>query len=294
MTAHSKTETLHTRAQQLGDNLPPLLLAAEKVASIVSQGIHGRRQVGKGETFWEFRRYKFGDPAQRIDWRQSAKSDRVYIKETEWEAAQSIWLWRDTSNSMTFSSKQGQPDKLARATLLELALAALLMRGGENVALSGEHTGKPKLTLLEMAETLSQDITTSEAAFVDVDIPRNARVVMFSDFLETESDRNTRETSLKRLAGQGVGGVIVHIYDPVEQSLPYKGRVNFEGLEGEPDMMIERVEHVSNAYQQVWQDHVNQLKEFAANLGWSFISHNTNEPPYSALTQIYAKLSGGK
>ena len=129
---------LLSRGEALAAALPPLLVAAERVAATVSQGVHGRRRVGEGETFWQFRRYQPGDPAQRIDWRQSAKSDRVYVRENEWEAAQSVWLWRDGSASMRWRVARDRPTKLERADLLLLALAALLVRGGEHVALLGE------------------------------------------------------------------------------------------------------------------------------------------------------------
>ena len=61
------------QAEQLAATLPSLLVAAERVAAIVAQGVHGRRRVGIGETFWQFRGYHFGDQPQSIDWRQSAK-----------------------------------------------------------------------------------------------------------------------------------------------------------------------------------------------------------------------------
>ncbi len=128
---------LRQRAEQLAATLPPLLVAAERVASTVAQGVHGRRRVGQGETFWQFREYHFGDQPQSIDWRQSAKSDRVYVRQMEWEAAQSVWVWRDTSASMDWCSSDRYPDKRGRADLLALALAALLLRGGEHVTLLG-------------------------------------------------------------------------------------------------------------------------------------------------------------
>ena len=106
---------LQHHAEQLAAALPPLMVSAERVATTVAQGVHGRRRVGQGETFWQFRRYEFGDSAQRIDWRRSAKSDPVYIRETEWEAAQSVWIWTDRSPSMAFSSVDALPTKGARA-----------------------------------------------------------------------------------------------------------------------------------------------------------------------------------
>ncbi|MEN8196305.1 MAG: DUF58 domain-containing protein, partial [Pseudomonadota bacterium] len=124
-------------AERLGSALPPLLVEAERVAQTVAQGVHGRRRVGQGETFWQFRRYQPGDPTTAIDWRQTAKSQAVFVRETEWEAAQSVWLWRDSSPSMDYASGAELPPKQERAELLLLAAAALLVRGGERVALLG-------------------------------------------------------------------------------------------------------------------------------------------------------------
>src|ERR1051326_6016711 len=129
--ARSLRASLRDRAEQAAAVLPPLLVAAERVATTVAQGVHGRRRVGQGETFWQFRQYEPGDPVPRIDWRESAKSQRLYIRETEWEAAQSVWLWRDMSASMDYASLKELPTKRGRADILMLALAALLVRGGE-------------------------------------------------------------------------------------------------------------------------------------------------------------------
>src|SRR5438034_3270222 len=133
---------LRDRAEQAAAVLPPLLVAAERVAVTVAQGVHGRRRVGQGETFWQFRQYEPGDAASRIDWRESAKSQRLYVRETEWEAAQSVWLWRDASPSMEYTSTDyvadaGWPTKRNRAELILVALASLLVRGGERLTLLG-------------------------------------------------------------------------------------------------------------------------------------------------------------
>ena len=125
-------------AEALGARLPPLLVAADRVASTVAQGVHGRRRVGQGDSFWQFRRFVSGDPLSRIDWRQSAKSGRGapdgwFIRETEWEAAQTVCLWRDASASMRWRSRQVPMEKRDRANLLLLSLASLLLRGGERV-----------------------------------------------------------------------------------------------------------------------------------------------------------------
>jgi uncharacterized protein (DUF58 family) len=126
------------QAESLADRLPPLMVAAERVAATVAQGVHGRRRVGIGETFWQFRPYQPGDSSTRIDWRQSARGSQLFLREQEWEAAESVWLWCDGSPSMDYRSSARIPTNQVLALLLLLALASLLTRAGERVALLGE------------------------------------------------------------------------------------------------------------------------------------------------------------
>src|SRR3546814_20651845 len=90
---------LRHRAEQLAATLPPLLVAAERVAATVAQGVHGRRRVGQGETFWQYRQYDMGDQPHSIEWRQSAKPDMVFVGQKAREAAQSEWRWQIGSAS---------------------------------------------------------------------------------------------------------------------------------------------------------------------------------------------------
>ncbi|HZH47161.1 MAG TPA: DUF58 domain-containing protein, partial [Roseococcus sp.] len=123
------------QAEAAAARLPPLVVEAERVAATIMQGAHGRRRAGQGDAFWQFRPYSPGDSAARVDWRQSAKAQRLFVRETEWEAAQTVVLWRDASHSMDWRSRPALPTKAERAALLLLALAALLLRGGERVRL---------------------------------------------------------------------------------------------------------------------------------------------------------------
>src|ERR1700760_229895 len=144
---------LQHEADGLSASLPPLMVAAERLAASVSLGIHGRRRAGMGESFWQFRRYQNEDAA-RIDWRQSAKSQHLYVREREWESAQTVWLWRDGGAGMDFSS--GSVSKRERAELLLLGLASLLVRGGERVGFlgGGERPAASRLALIRIAHAL--------------------------------------------------------------------------------------------------------------------------------------------
>lgn len=109
----SDFSALQHEADGLASGLPPLMVEADHLAASVSLGVHGRRRAGMGESFWQFRRYSHTDPSSAIDWRQSAKSQHIFVREREWEAAQTVWFWRDASANMNF--KSGYVSKRTRA-----------------------------------------------------------------------------------------------------------------------------------------------------------------------------------
>ena len=281
------------RAESLAAPLPPLLVAAERVAMTVAQGVHGRRRVGTGESFWQFRRYQPGDGVQRIDWRQTAKSQAVYVREYEWEASQTVWLWRDGSASMAYRSGPPLPTKRDCADLILLALGALLSRAGERVALlAGDAppaTGR--VNLGRMAAALVKPDTGPPAADglpPAADLPRHAELVLLGDFLDPLDAIDRRVATF---AARGVRGHLLQILDPAEQSLPFRGRIHFAGLECEPEELVPRVEAVQPQYLDRLQAQHDGLEAMARHIGWSFTTHRTDHPAQAALLALYMALA---
>jgi len=281
----------HHNAEALASGFPALLVAAERVAATVSQGVHGRRRVGQGETFWQFRRYEPGDSTQQIDWRQSAKSTPIYVRETEWEAAQSVWLWRDGSASMDFKSSENMSNKSERAELLLMALASLLARGGERTALLGTgmtpSTGRSVLpqilSMLESGGVPSENLPQIET------LPRHARMVWFGDFLAHPEEL---DAVVRVYANHGVKGHLVQVLDPAEELLPYDGRVMFNGMEnGDGEVLVRRVEGLRAAYRQEIARHNDALKAIVQRYDWSLATHRTDHPPEPVLLALYLLLS---
>ena len=293
---------LRDRAEQEAAALPPLLVAAERVAATVAQGIHGRRRVGQGETFWQFRQYQPGDAATRIDWRESAKSQRLYVRETEWEAAQSVWLWRDASPSMDYSSagyllNADWPTKRERAELILVALASLLVRGGERLSLLGSGiapmSGRIALSrLVGLIEHDGPHATAAKAGRPAAEpLPRAAQLVLIGDFLGPLDATNNM---VGEFAASGVKGHLLQIVDPAEEDLPFDGRVRFEGVEERDDLVIGRVENIRDAYAGRFREHRDGLRGIARSVGWTFGSHRTDRPPHLALLALHAALAPGR
>ena len=279
------------RAEDLASTLPPLLVAAERVAATVAQGVHGRRRVGTGESFWQFRRYQAGDAASVIDWRQSARTDRLFVRQHEWEAAQSVWLWRDSSPSMQYRSRGAETTKADRATLLLLALAALLVRGGERIALLGDGrrpaTGGAALARITDAVTVAdrdpgQSLPPREA------LPRHAEVVLIGDFLSPVEDL---EQLVRHFSERGISGHLLQVLDPAEEDLPFAGRAEFVGAEGEGTMVAGRVEALRDSYDLRLRAQREALGRLGRNAHWSFTTHRTDRPPQVPLLALYESLA---
>ena len=274
-------------AEAAAARLPPLIAEAERVAATVTQGVHGRRRSGHGDAFWQFRPYMPGDAATSVDWRQSAKADRLFVRETEWEAAQTVLLWRDPSPSMKWRSHRALAEKSERADLLLLALASLLLRGGERVRLPGDdrRTYMGRAALPALAAALTRPMQVAAPA---LDVTRHARLVMFGDFLQPLSEI---QATLSGFAARPIRGQMLQILDPAEESLPYTGRIRFDGLEGEAPLLVPRVETIRAVYAERLAAHRAGIGLLARGAGWGFATHRTDQPPHLALLALWQALA---
>lgn len=287
----ARNRDIRQRALALSQGYPALLAEAERVASIVASGVHGRRRAGQGETFWQYRNYHTTDAASQIDWRRSARGDQVFVRDNEWEAANSIYLWPDTRPGMVWGSDKALPTKADRGQILILAIANLLMKAGERCALVGlqDRARSGRVGYERLAESMMRSQTDERA--LETDIPAHSRFVITSDFLDPIEDWRQR---LSRLSGQSVNGVLVQIIDPAEEAFPYKGRLNMRAPSGGKRFLLGRAETARTEYQKKLANHNTRLANTAARLGWTLIRHRTDQPATQALNALYQALSGEK
>jgi uncharacterized protein (DUF58 family) len=259
-------------------------VAAERLAASVSLGVHGRRRAGMGESFWQFRRYQNEDAA-RIDWRQSAKSQHLYVREREWEAAQTVWFWRDGGTGMAFAS--GQVSKKSRADLLLLALASLFVRGGERVGYlgGGERPAASRLALMRIAHSLLDGRLKAQILPPEIPVTRGSTLVWLSDFLDPGAFE-----AMRGVARRGISGHLVRIVDPAEEDFPYTGRARFESMRGKDTALFGRAESVGDAYRARFRAHGEAVADLALHLGWTVTSHRTDHPPLGALVGLHTAI----
>jgi uncharacterized protein (DUF58 family) len=288
-----KLSTLEAEAHDLAARLPELVLDALKVANTVAHGIHGRRRAGSGETFWQFRQFQAGDPATSIDWRRSASSDQLYVREREWEASHTFWLWPDLSPSMSFRSHLAPVSKRDRALLLMLAAAEMLVGAGERVALFGlTPPMASRRATSRIAETLAAhhaDAALSSGLPPPARLSRFSSALLFGDFLDPVE---TIAARINEMGASGVTGHLLQILDPAEETLAYAGRMEFRSPEGNERWIADRVESLRPAYQRRLAAHRASIAEVARRIGWSFLVHHTDRPAAEPLLTLIMRLQG--
>jgi len=276
-----ETETALTLAQRL----PRLILESRRVAASLSHGIHGRRRAGIGETFWQFRPFVVGEAAQRIDWRRSGRDDRLFVREREWETAQSIWIWIDRSASMGFASDLAQAPKIERALVLGLALGDTFVEGGERVGLLGL---MPPRATTRIAENMAQALVADSRA-LDIDLPPSHAIatldeaILIGDFLSRPKDI---ALSVQGISARGARGHLVMIVDPVEETFPFQGQAILQDLEDGLSLRVGDAAAWGKAYRERIAQHRAEIEEIVRSRGWTLTIHRTDRPASEAALRI--------
>ena len=280
-------------AAALSARLPSLIIAARNVAQTVRHGVHGRRRAGSGETFWQFRPFVSGEPSSRVDWRRSAREERAFVREREWEAAHTVWIWFDRSASMRFGSSLAQATKIDRAAVIALAFADLCVRGGERAGLLG--LTRP-LADPGVIERFAEAIATDERLHGASDAPlpplapaaARSMTLLIGDFL---SEPERTEGTLRAISAEGAIGELLIVVDPVEEIYPFSGNVEFLHPGGGLRLLSPRAQNIREAYLAKLSAHREALRRICGSLGWSMSLTRTDHSAAEILLALRMRLS---
>lgn len=273
-------------AEALAARLPKLMVAARHTASIVGQGVHGRRRAGQGEHFYEFRRYQAGEPVSRIDWRRSARQRRLYVREREWESVHTVYIGCDLSPSMQFRSRLGKEAKNWRAAHLALALSALCLQSGEKVAslaTGRRHAGKVAL------EPLAQEIMQNPEIKVATErLKPYSDFIIISDFLMEDE---ALDALFARVRANRARPVFMHIIDPAETIFPYRGHTRFEDPETGERVRFGEAQEAQKRYQALFEDFRRSLRAKVVRNSGVYLAHQTDQSPAGALLALFQAIA---
>jgi len=285
---------MRLQAEKLATITPNLSVKANKIANTVWEGIHNRNKAGIGENFWQFKKYEYGDPVHLIDWKKSAKSTNIFIQEQELSTIQNINIWRDTSNSMKYSSNKSINPKIYIANLITLALSIILIKNGERVILNATNSknSSGEEAIKKITHEINSEITSKFQSNPNIEeIKNGSTCILISDFL---FNTEIIEQTIKNLASRNITGLLIHIIDPAERTFPYSGRINFNGLEGEEPYLIGNANAIKKNYINAFKEHSKKILNISQSYRWNYFMQLTNEDLIKLMIKIYFSLADHK
>ncbi|MET3589800.1 uncharacterized protein (DUF58 family) [Bartonella silvatica] len=263
--------------------MPYFLLQAHRIANTLITGGHGQRKRGSGENFWQFRPYVKGESITRIDWRRSARDEQTYLRDHEWQMAQTVWIWPDQSASMHYCSRFSQISKGNHAIILTLALATLFAHSGEHIAI-------PNLMSPTIASDAIERIAFAlenhqkESPFPDFSmLTRFSHAIIISDFLDQPENIIQHLTIL---SAKQVSAHLIEIVDPAEENFPYTGHTEFTDPETGEKYLSGKAESLRKRYCKLYKARRQELMHFCSRQGWTYHVSQTNRPLTETILQL--------
>jgi uncharacterized protein (DUF58 family) len=259
---------LQTVQQEVIERLGNFSITARQAVESVLAGQHRSVRRGLSVEFAGHREYQPGDDLRHLDWLVYARSDRYDIRQYEEETKLRATLVLDTSGSMGFSS--GAHSKLEFGRALAAALGFLMIRQTDAVGLATCDTGirdflptgstmAHMLNILHALEKVRAGGETSLASVLDGLAPRMSRrglLILITDAFDNP-ELLLRSIQYLRFRKQEVR--VFQVLDRQESTFPFKGMVEFVGLEREPRLKLDG-DRVREHYRRVFQEHQQKLQ----------------------------------
>jgi uncharacterized protein (DUF58 family) len=277
-------------ADKESSDLPALMALAERAATNILSGDHALRKPGTGEKFWQYREYDPSDRPQDIDWRMSARTDKVYTRQKEWQSTQSGLFWVQSSESMQFKSNKTFLTKKENGIVLALGLANLLIAAHEKVGLlSGAISpGGSDQKIHNIAEELIRSHTDTLPSVDYKKINKNSTFIILGDFLDPIE---IIEKKFIEFSTRTDNVIIFQILDPAEIMLPYEGRYIFENKEISQKHHIQNVESIRYQYQEKINHHIDQITQLCKKHNFFWVLHSTDMPIRDTLFKVWSMCS---
>ena len=276
--------------QKLGD----LELIAREVVEGLRAGSHRSPLKGFSTEFAHHRQYAPGDAIRDLDWRVYGRTERYYTKLYEAETNFDCHLLMDASSSMTYGS--GKVSKLEYSKYLAAALSYLILNQRDSVGLSvfdsemrAHLPPRSAMSIILQIEKILKEITptpkTSIAKQLNdiaLQIKRRSFVILISDLF---SDVGDIMRGLQRLRYGGHNVIVFHTLDPHELKFPFKGTWQFDGLEGEEEL-ITQPERIREDYLTNLNAYLEQLQCGCIGSGVDYTLVETSRPLDSLLSEF--------
>ena len=281
--------------QKIGD----LELIAREAVEGLRSGAHRSQLRGFSTEFAHHRQYAPGDAIRDLDWRVYGRTERYYTKLYEAETNFDAYLMIDASSSMTYSS--AKVSKLEYAKFLAAAMSYLILNQRDSVGLSifnsemrAHLPPRSALSVILQIEKNLREIKpvpkteiSKQLHDIALQIKRRSFIILISD-LFADSDDVLR--GLQRLRFDGHNVIVFHTLDPFELDFPFKGTWQFDGLEGEDDL-ITQPERIREDYLSNLNGFLEDIQSGCIGCGVDYVLVDTSRPLDGLLSEFLENRS---
>lgn len=268
-----------SRAETLG-------LSARFIVEGYMAGEHRSPYHGFAVEFSQHREYAPGDDTRHLDWKVLGRTDRYYIKQYEQETNFVAHLLLDGSESMQYGS--GRLTKMQYGKILSACLAYLIMRQRDAAALTIFDTearvhiprSDNRAALTRILETLAafQPARPTQIAAQLHDLALKTRrkglVIIISDLFDDEA---AIIEGIQHLRFGGHEVIVFHVLDSYELEFPFRGLVEFEGLEGIPKILT-RPNEIRRSYLDELEKFRRQIRAGCEKNQCHYVLARTDQP----------------
>ena len=277
------------RAEALG-------LHARFIVEGYMAGEHKSPFRGFAVEFTQHREYSPGDDTRHLDWKVLGRTDRYYLKQYEQETNYVAHILLDGSESMKYGS--GSLTKLQYGKMMAACLSYLVLHQRDAVSvrvfdtavrghiprtgnLASIHNVMNVLAAFDPIGQTSIAPVLHEAAG---QIGRKGIVILISDLFD---DEEKVLDGIQHLRFDGSEVIVFHVMDPFELEFPFKGMVEFDGLEM-AEKVLTRPREIRKSYLAEVERFRTRIREGCERNNVHYLLVNTASPLHEVLSGYLA------
>jgi uncharacterized protein (DUF58 family) len=280
-------------------------LRARLIVEGLMTGMHRSPYQGISVEFAQHRPYTAGDDTRHVDWKQYAKTDKIYLKQYLQETNLHLICIVDASESMGYGSVKGEGGttwtKYDHATAIAASLSYMAIQQQDSVGLAifdqalsryfkpSNSPGQWKVVVNELRQVPRWNKTNTGKILDQIAEKLNHRslIVILSDFFD---DIEGIQSGLRHLRYKKHELMVFQILDPMEVNFPFEDVTLFKGLEGFGDLLTEP-RALREGYLQQLNDFTEQMKKMCRGMHIDFQRFNSGDSLDVALSGFLATRS---
>ncbi len=254
-----------------------------------------------GIEFSDLRQYMVTDDASRIDWKNSASTQDLYVKEYEEEHDMDVFIILDASDTMMFGTSEKLKSEYAGVVAAALAYASIDnginagfgMFGEDQITMTpegGQAQYQKVLNEVTRFDNYGGTFNLEEALTTTVgQIKENTALFIVSDFIDVEGDWKAK----MQIASEKFRHVMsIMVKDLRDYKLPENGNMRFESPSGEQQMVV-NTSKAKEEYEKEAQKQEREVKSRIEGGGSSFVKVDTRDEFSAAFAEFFDQSGGG-